>query len=274
MKPTVGIPRRPTLEHRYQALLRGEWDEQTLPAALDLLEQLLLPGICLVPRAHGGRRRTGAARYEVSVTAVEDLREFLEGLSSGFGPKVPNTIPPSAIGKTKMSLRARRTLVLLTIQRAFLLEGESGLFRDTQSIAFLCTVEFLLAELRRLSLEDEHDLLVNALFAHTSLAWSDEPAHACYLRSALASYLGEVQASIDLLVQAFRLTPPAEHDYVTKAQAVWSMLLEAGDRERARSFIMSVHRAASPEHLSEIERLISATFLRQGHRQAAASRRT
>ncbi|MBI2892039.1 MAG: hypothetical protein HYY06_00700 [Deltaproteobacteria bacterium] len=274
MKPTVVIPRRLRLEHRYQAILRQDWTERTLPVALDLLEELLLPDVRLAaPGARGKARSSSATRYDIPATATEDLREFLEGLDSGFGPKVPSSIPPPRAGKTKLSLLARRTLVLLTIQRAFMLEGESGLFRDTQSVAFLCAVEFLLAELRSHGLREEHDLLVNALFAHTSLAWTDQPAQACYLRSAVASHLGQTEVSAHLLYLAFSLTPPTDHDYVTKAQAYWSMLLDAGNREGARGFIMAVHRAAPAQHLPEIEALISATFLQGEPRQATATRR-
>ena len=63
-----------------------------------------------------------------------------------------------------------------------------------------------------------------------------------------------------LALCAFLATPASEHDYLTKAQALWFAMMDKKDYTRAFEFLLNLHRQALPEHLKEIREMINTSL--------------
>jgi hypothetical protein len=142
----------------------------------------------------------------------------------------------------------------------FEVRGETGLFRDLQSLLYLNVVDSLLPQLQSAGLTEAHDLLVNALGYHSTVVWRDEAAHQQYLLSVLAGYVGDRELEGSSLLASFRLTDPEQHDYLTLAQCYWAYLLENRRQGDAETFLLGVYRRAPRESLAEIREMIDDTF--------------
>ena len=129
-----------------------------------------------------------------------------------------------------------------------------------KSLLFLCSVEELLPRLKKQRLLLEHDCLVNALFIHTILVWREEPSHLYYLQSVLMDYLEEYFSMLNLRSQSLRLTDVEDHSYLTKAQALWSDLMDFGKYKDAYSLLLYLTRYTPQSYQSEIEEMLSATI--------------
>jgi hypothetical protein len=155
---------------------------------------------------------------------------------------------------------ALRASIYLAFQALFSIRGETGLFRDLQSLLYLHAVDWLLPQLRSAGFVPEHDLLLDAMGYHFTAVWRDNPAHQQYLISVLAGYVGDRELEESSLLASFRLTDPEDHDYLTLAQCYWSFLLENHRSEDAESFLLGVYRRAPRESLAEIREMIDDTF--------------
>ena len=138
--------------------------------------------------------------------------------------------------------------------------GNVSFVRDIQSLICNLSIEFLLADLEAQGLLAERNHVINELFAHVVTAWDEDVAHQWYLRANLFDAIGDTQAAGKALLNAFRATAPDEHDYMTKAQAYWSHLLDQDDFESAERFMVVLARSVPHEHLEEVRELTRATY--------------
>jgi tetratricopeptide (TPR) repeat protein len=185
----------------------------------------------------------------------------MDTLSMKSLPPVPRKLP---VRETKSlipwRLRAEETSTLLIFQSLENLTGDTDFFRDTQSVLFLVARHFLLPVLKSRNLRPEHDLLINAMYMHIMLTWQDPPAHQYYLKSTLLDYLGLKEEARKSLLAAFETTSPQDHDFLTKAQAYWSYLLDCGRYDEAKAFVLQLYRTAPSTCLEEIQEMIKDLF--------------
>ena len=72
--------------------------------------------------------------------------------------------------------------------------------------------------------------------------------------------MGFHEAVVECLYIAFRLTAPEEHDYLTKAQAYWTALIDAELFDKAKEFAMRLLRNSPEKHFDEIKEIIELSF--------------
>ncbi len=263
MPNIIKLKTSPELESRYKALLKEEWEPSLLIPALSLLEdQLRLSGARVrlpweTTRATGGK---SAARLIPNGT-IRELVLLLQRLRSPDLPPVP-TLALERRPDTHLKLvgTALRVAVYLTLQALWELDGETGLFRDAQSLLFLGTVYELLPELSSAGLNKWQQLLVNVLACHCTVVWRDDPAHQQYLGGILAGYSKNEALERESLVASFRLTDPSEHDYLTKAQACLFHFLEYHRYDAAKSFLLNVYRQVPAESLGEFQEMFDDIY--------------
>jgi hypothetical protein len=248
---------------RYQALLKEEWEPSLLAPALSLLEDQLRP-----PTAHirlpWEATRDAGGKSEVRLISEGATRELVLLLQQLRSPELP-PVPTLALERRpdrhmKLVGTALRVAVYLTLQAFWELDGETGLFRDTQSLLFLGTVYELLPELSSAGLIKWRNLLVNVLACHCTIVWRDDPAHQQYLRGILAGYSKNEALERESLVASFRLTDPREHDYLTKAQACLFHFLDYHRYDAAKSFLLNVYRQVPAESLGELQEMFDDIY--------------
>ena len=204
-RQTITLKAKPALKEKYQSLLRKDWSMATLRKVLKLLDELLRESGATLRFAKEpdatlrfGPDLTSGYAWEESEGAVGDgkivfgLADVLELLTihrrlglPGM-PLLPETLVELFTKSDRTVNLAVRTWVYLDFPWLFDLRGETGLYRDIQSILFFNTVESLLPALHAAGLEQLHNLLVHALAYHSAMVWRDDPAHQQYLLSALA----------------------------------------------------------------------------------------
>lgn len=266
MSATLTVRTWGPFEERYRELLLEDYSRQALEGALSLLWTTVAQSVAANSswaRAleYQENARTGAE--EIDGEMVERIATFASFYPGRALPPMP---PHFSAGRPSRTMwQAVRVWNYLALPALVRLKGETGFFRDIQSLLFLNTVHYLLPHLQAQSLRPEHDCLVQALHMHAVLAWSDDPAHQCFLLSVLLDYLGESRARMDLLHRSFLLTPPSDHSYLTKAQAYWCDLHEHGEGKKALSFLLDLARTSPPEHLPEIKEMLADMTAANGH---------
>jgi hypothetical protein len=136
--------------------------------------------------------------------------------------------------------------------------GDLDFLRDIQSLTFIMTTEYLIPQLGKMN--EEKNYVIFVLFIHALVSWHDNPSHQNYLLSILFDELGIKELHRICLYNAFKLTSPDEHDYLTKAQSYWSALIDEELYEEARHFVITLLRTSKQEHLEEIEEILALTF--------------
>jgi hypothetical protein len=261
MKPLVTARASEKLRAQYRALLLEEWTRLTLEQVLSLLWEEIRASAERVKESWVAslQPRPGqSSGLELNDAVVQRIRSFSEFLASPGLPPMPTQFPARKQGK--LPAQAERSWTFLTLEGLANLAGDVGLFRDTQSVLFLTALNYLLPSLQDQGWQAEHDCLLHAMDAHLWLAWRDQPSHLYYLSSQMMAYLEQRELRDRLLLASFRLTPPEDHAFLTKAQQYWSNLMEEGRQKEAIKFLFSLRHQALPSHQEEIEAMIDYTM--------------
>ncbi len=130
---------------------------------------------------------------------------------------------------------------------------------DVLALAFQAAIHFMLPELQR-KYEAEHSLVLHAavLFAVGYSAY--EPAQYAYMMSMIHGYLGDENQRLRALFASFRFTSPQDHSYLTKAQELWTELLDQNRYEEAERFLLSLHRLSLPAQQDEVREMVVEAF--------------
>ncbi len=259
MKPTLKASAGHGEVKRYQKLLKAS--DLKLQSVLELLWQLVYKSadpavvewqrVLICPSKAPGRARLD----EHIVIRIRQTSEIL------CGDRIPRM--PIAFSKApphRLVGQAQQAWAYLCLQLLSELAGETALVADVQSLLFLCAVDELLPSLKKEKLPSEHDCLVNALFIHAVVVWRDDPSHQYYLQSILMDYLGAHSAMLELRRRSFQLTDVEDHSYLTKAQALWSDLMDMGKHKEARAFLFHLNRYTPQSYQPEIEEMLAATI--------------
>ena len=263
MRNVIRLKTSPELESRYKALLKQEWEPSLLAPALSVLDdQLRLSGVRV--RLPWETTRAAGRKPEVRLIldgTIGELVLLLRRLRTPDLPPVPALgLEKRPVTHLKLAGTALRVAMYLTLQPLWKLDGETGLFRDVQSLLFLGTVYELLPELSSAGLNKWQHLLVNVLACHCTVVWRDDPAHQQFLGGILAGYSKNEALERESLVASFRLTDPGEHDYLTKAQACLFQFLEYHRYDAAKSFLLNVYRQVPAESLGELQEMFDDIY--------------
>jgi hypothetical protein len=264
MTPLDVYASHPDIE-QYQKLLKSDFSRDTMKSVLSLLWKLIAES--LKPTTFTWQKvleyPARPARTKLNVEVIDTIRQAASLLRDPHLPPVKRA--PTKVRLDHSMTEAQQVWTYLCLQTLADLrtpkhrEAAIDLFHDLQSLLFLCSIEEVLPGLKKQGLAAEHDLLVNAHFIHTIIVWKDNPSHQFYLQSVLMDYLGEYDLAIDLRALSLRLTDVDDHSYLTKAQALWSDLMDLGRAREAYSFIFNLARFTPREYLPELEDMAALT---------------
>ena len=69
-----------------------------------------------------------------------------------------------------------------------------------------------------------------------------------------------MEASREALFHSVLLTPPSDHDYLTRAQAYWSILIDTDTHDAARRFALRLYREAPESMLPEVAEMVRRSY--------------
>jgi len=260
MRPVFEVFPTSAMREKYRALLRGEWTDPSLQAVLALVREAIeRKNRTLVFSWEQSRRQR---TYPIPPAAEDYLVDFLERANTGLAVEMPERVAE----RTELERLAYQVAVFATFQSRLGVRGDVAFLRDLQSLLLLVSVHVLLPKLVK-NVRHAHDLLWNALAAHVQLG-GHVPAHSLYLWSVLLDAVGDRGRARDMLLASIHDTNPREHDFLTKAQAYWSALIEEGRLPEAKGFVLDLYRHAPEADLAEIQQLIDLTFAPRRARQA------
>jgi len=247
-------------EDRYRELLVADYTRESLNGTLALLWTVIGQSVpkgkpdgwtVLEYNEHG---KTAPKGFNQQIIAF--IRSFAPFVREAFLPPMPDSF--SEKRPSRQAWLAERTWAFLVLQPSQTITEETGFFRDIQSLLFLNAAYYLLPQLDGQSQSEERNCLTHAMFMHTFIAWRDRPAQAHFIRSVLMDYLGAAEEKRKQAYYSFMLTPPTDHSYLTKAQTCAFDLLEAGNREAAVAFLLSVARFSPTENVPEIQEMLTS----------------
>lgn len=245
------------MKDQYRELLGRDYSEASLEDALTLFRRVVETSGYRVVFAWEERPTSRKRPYEIPLAANDYLKEFLERANANL---LPAEMPDEVHDRTVLDRRAQEAAVFLTFQSRVTLQGHTGFVRDVQSLLFQLCVHSLSPRLVSRRLDDANAFLLNALYAHAQLVWTDAPAHQHFLLSVLFEHLEDRTAALQFLRASLENSAPDDHDFLTKAQSYWSQLIEFGRAREAKAFILDVYRRATAKDLDEIQELIDETY--------------
>ncbi len=276
-----------SLKEQYRKLLSTVWSPGTVRDALDLADAFLNAspaplGFSTFLRAIGksGKEKSHQlSDFFVPSRFLNYLKELSIQINGGNIPALPERMPKrKSPAKIKESERVFEIIYNLSFPAFSERMNESlgppkrniAFFRDIQSLLFFLTAEYILPEMRKKRMKEESDFASLIMFSHCLICWHKNPAHQNQLLSVLFNALGFQEAATERLYNAFRLTAPDEHDYLTKAQAYWTALMDAREFDKAEEFVLRLLRRSPEEHFEELKEIVELNFeLRYKHENVA-----
>ena len=206
---------------------------------------------------------TGPEPFKVSPTASDDLRNFLERLYQNELSEWESKLPRRHDAR-KLELAQQAALVhaILTLQwwtfsrHQLRFDDPRGFFRDIQSLLFVTAAGELLPRLTAAGMAPEVANLGHGMRAHVDIVWRGNPTHQAFLAGVLAEQTGDLSMARVALETSFITTSPDSHEYLSKAQALWFVMLDQEDYEGARQFLIALYRQAPREYVAELSEML------------------
>lgn len=259
-KPDFKISATASMKETYRELLRRDLSEDSLEKALDLVRRVFETSGYRISFDWEQRSPSKKRPLEIPAAANDYLKEYLERANASL----PAEMPDEVRDKTVLERRTQEAAVFLTFQSRVTVHGDWGFVRDVQSLLFQLCIHALSPRLLARQLHDTNAYLLHALYAHAQLVWTDVPGHQHYLLSTLFEHSGDRTAALQFLRASIENSAPGDHDFVTKAQGYWSLLIEDGKTDEAKTFVLGLYRRAAPKDLPEIQELVDETFAVDG----------
>ena len=265
-KPDFKITATASMKDLYQEILVGDLSDEGLVEVLALVRRVFETSGYRISFDWEERSTSKKRPYEIPAAANDYLKEYLERANASL----PTEMPEEVRDKTVLERRTQEAAVFLTFQSRVVVTGDWGFVRDVQSLLFQLCIHVLSPRLLARQLHETNSYLLHALYAHAQLAWTDVPGHQHYLLSSLFEHLGDRPAAIQFLRASIENSAPEDHDFLTKAQSYWSLLVEDGKTEEAKAFVLDLYRRAAPKDLAEIQELVDETFASEGRVKRAS----
>jgi hypothetical protein len=259
MRWLIRVISTPSLRHKYNRLLCSEWKKATLDDVLELLwKEVDAPE----PRPpffgilNPDRSSIPSSGFNTEV--IDEIRHFRRHFQGhDLIPPVPEEFSTRKSGRLRA--QAETTWTYLVLENLARLRGETGFFADSQSLLFLLAIDFLLPGLDSAGDSEARDCLINALYMHTFVTWTQDPqrqAHHFFLQAALMDYLGSPELRRENLRYSLNITPIEDHSFLTKVQAYVFSLIDSGENDEAKRFLMKLYRNAPEAYLAELQEMI------------------
>ena len=186
-------------------------------------------------------------------------------------PKRRNSI------KLDLSLKSVEILYYLTFPllvkkegSSEVLKGNTELFRDIQSLLFLTTIHQFLPLLDSEKMRSERQLLLSCLHHHCHTVWAANPPHQFYLLSTFFDFIGDKNEALRYAELSYKLSDTDDHDFLTKAQEYWTLLIENHLIKKAENFLIKLIRTCPPECIEEVKKVIKLHYEIELHRAKRA----
>ncbi|MCP4107121.1 MAG: hypothetical protein GY749_16535 [Desulfobacteraceae bacterium] len=250
---------------QYKKLLCSEWRHDTVKDLFLLTDNFLNSGGLPVSYS----KRPDAAEWEKNMLPYISL--ISDQIGAEYFPAVPKKIPErKSVTKIYRHRLVSEAVYNLTFplslksgefrNQTIKLNGDTDFLKDLKSLTVLLALNCIIPELAKERMKEEHDYIICILFLNTLITWHDNPAHQNYLLSVLFDKIGRSDMYRAFLYNSFRLTSPEDHDYLTKAQAYWSALIDEKMFDEAEDFVLKLLKNSGEEHFEEIKEIISLTF--------------
>lgn len=262
MQWVIQVASTPSLRDKYRRLLTSDWKKGTTDDVLGLLWKEVETSARLskipfleVLQPH----RSSIAVSGLNQDVIEEIKHFRKHFrGNNLMPAVPESFPTR---KGRLRAQAETAWTYLVLDNLVQLRGETGFFADSQSLLFLVAIDFLLPGLEDAGDAAARDCLINALYMHTFISWTQDPqrqAHFFFLQAALMDYLAQPRLQRDNLLYSLNLTHLEDHCFLTKVQAYVFSLLDTGEAEEAKRFLMKLYRYAPESYLAELQDMIDS----------------
>jgi len=257
------------LVDEYRRLLTHDWDNASFEAMIDLVNRQLPRTIDAAVLAFDGTLFDPWLNQHEPIVVSEKLRALLDAYSpallgaytTSLLPALPSRMRfPSGKNQKKLFERIIHVSALLVLPARRRLDGNIELFLDSLSLLYLAASHILCPKLEEQELREEKALLANAMWLHCQTAWITELSHQQYLLACLFHFMNLHDQEQIALKNAFFLTDASDHDFLSKAQAVWDSLLQQKRSEDARAFILQATRRAPETALAELSEMLGDTF--------------
>ncbi len=266
-------------KRQYKKLLTSEWSSEILKDSLLLIDDLLNSGGLSL----GYSKRADKIDWERTILPYINLISLK--INDDKFPVIPEKIPRrrsaskicnhNIVSEAVYDLIFPLSVKIGGFQNSDLkLEGDLDFFKDLKSLIFLLVSNYILPELAKEQMKEETELIICVLFLNALITWHDNPSHQNYLLSVLFDKLGWSDLYRLHLHNAFLLTSSEEHDYLTKAQAYWSALIDAQKFDDAEDFALKLLKNSKEEHFEEIKEIINLNFYFQKKSLRIVAKRT
>jgi hypothetical protein len=241
----------------YRRLLKSEWKGNFPHDVLNLLWSLVQSrkpanDVPLLKLLNPGSNSEFPARfYQALLQRIHGATKFIPLPAM---PPWPQKYDPSS-RLSKVSWQAARFSTYLTLQAHAKISGDRPFLLDVQVMAFQAAAHLVLPALQEKH-PDDHAILLHVLALFPLEYYPFDPSHFCYLTSIIYGYLGRVEQRLRLLHASFRLTPPDDHSYLTKAQEYWSELLDHKRYAKAEEFLLGLPLKSLSGHQEEVREMI------------------
>jgi hypothetical protein len=202
---------------------------------------------------------------EASVFPLDFFQSIVVRISDGTSfirlaglPDLPAKYIPAKTPSV-VARRANRLATYLTLPAHLPIAGNTGFLMDVLALGFQAAIHFVLPELRKKH-EAEHSILLHSAVLFCVGYSAYDPAHYAYMMSMIHGYLGDENHRLQSLFAAFRFTSPQDHSYLTKAQEVWTELLDQDRLDEAESFLLALHRWSTPAEQDEAREMVVDAF--------------
>jgi len=245
----------------YQALLTSDWTKSLTQKVLALLWKILSTDASaetsLIWQLLNPSNAKGfsAEQFRAISSRIQDGTRFI---------RLAN-VPPVDIGRlgekrnSLLLIQARQLAAYLTLQAHTQVLDRADFLLDVQALGFQAAIHFVLPELRERN-EPEYSLLLNAAILFAVGNSANDFAHSSYMLAMIHGHLGDQEQRLRSLLASFRCTSPEDHSYLTKAQEVWTELLEQDKRAEAEDFLLDLNRSSLPSHQEEVREMVVDAF--------------
>jgi hypothetical protein len=262
MKSSLPVHGTQAVRKRYRHLLTSEWTESTLDQVVELVDAQLPESRKLFDLTFNGTMFDLWERGSQPLLVNSVLVELMRANEDLLGAAPPTRITtPSGTRLSRRWIRYLNCLTSLVLPIRYRLEGDAELFLDSLSLLFLQSIHAFAPGLRDKQTGDQTDLLWHVMALHCSTAWQHNLAHQQYLLSCLFHELNLPKREEQALRNSFSLTDLDDHDFLSKAQAVWYCLADQRRLMEAREFILYVARIAPPTAIEELREMMEDSLV-------------
>ena len=245
----------------YQSLLLTDWSDELPAHVLSLLSSIVKKDddtttAPLLQVLDPDGTKFDSDYFESIVDRIVDSSKLV-GLA-----ELP-MLSDYSIPRSRLSRAARQANSLstyLTLPAHATVIGDIDFFVDVLALAFQASIHFVLPATKLRNRKFEHALLLRSMVLFSVSYSAYDPGHYAYMLSEIHGYLGNKRQRIRSLYAAFKFTSPHDHSYLTKAQELWSELMDQEKYDEVEDFVFSLGASSLATQQVEIREMAVDAF--------------